>query len=234
MSVRLDAGDQDAIVWGTNLPDTGAFTLMAWARPDLTGAVGQPNVFSLGEEGVNGRSLFLSGGTEWALFDGGATTNVGVTATDDAWYICALVGNGTSIKAYVKLDTAGSFTTVSATQSGTPTENSLDLGRWIGPADYWHGLLRSFKQWDAALSDAEIDAEAAFLCPSRGANLQRWIRLVDAADTADQSGNGFNPTIVGALTTDAAEPVTPLCHARRPDFRFIPNFKLAQRARRLA
>ena len=210
MSVELVNAQSDAIVWTTNLPNVESFTCMVWYKK--TGASGvQPNIFSIGDVGVEGRSLYLGSDTTATVWDGSSGNSIGVDPNTTDWYCVAFRGNGTALKGYIKVETAGSFTTATGTQSTGIAEDVLCLGRWISGsgADCIQGLLRAYKQWNTALTDGEIDTESTQLDPVVTSGLQRYIGLSDNTDTNDQSGNGYNPTIEGALATNADNPTTP-------------------------
>jgi hypothetical protein len=93
----------------------------------------------------------------------------------------------------------------------------MALGKWINGTDNLEGRVAAFKQWSVALSDAEIDAEGDQLSPVVTTGLQRYIHFASGG-TNDQSGNGFNPTVEGAIGTDADEPTTPVDGGPPPQY----------------
>lgn len=226
MSGAFVSAENDALLWNTNVPNVEAFTAMVWAK--RTDAATHTFV-SLGEVGVSGRSMFFDGSNNFLIWDGSGTVLVDTSRGPGTWYCCALRGNGTEIKAYIKTDGAPSFVTNTGTQATGIGENLLCLGRWINGGDYHNGSLRAFKQWNVALSDAQIDAESTQLRPIVTSGLQREIRLTNGADSNDSSGNGFNPTsIEGTIGNGADDPTTPeiagpgaFPHALRDTFRSV-------------
>lgn len=208
MSAIFTYTDGDALVWSTNLPNVEAFTAFLWFKPTL-GTGTQPNIMSLGIAAGEGRAAYINASDQWTVWDGVGANNGG-SVTGGSWAILCLRGNGTQLKLFWKLEGGGSWNTITATQTTGIAEDLLALGRWIGGSDFANGSARAFKQWNVALSDAEVDAEALQLNPVRTTNLQRFIPLTTGTDTNDASGNGFNPTIEGGgLGTDADNPTTP-------------------------
>lgn len=208
MSAQFNFSEQDYLTWSTNIPSETAFTIMALVKWDGTATGSTPNAFSIGETGVGGRSLYHDE-SGWLCWDGATGNSIASSSvTSGTWYWVALRGNGTALKAFVRPEGAGSWWTGNYTQ-GTVTEDNLSVGRWINNTSWWQGAIIGVKQWSAALSDGEVDAELVQRAPVLATNLQRYIPLEIASDTADESGNGFNPTIGGTLGTDSNNPTTP-------------------------
>lgn len=208
MSVALVTSEQDYITWtsGGGIPQIDSFTFIGWFKPAF-GSGTSPNFFSIGETGVAGRSIYQDE-SQFLIWLGSAGTGQG-TVSDATWYCIAWRGNGTELKGYRKLSAAASFTTWTENQgAGTLTENNISVGRWINNTSHWNGEIRAIKGWNTALTDQEIATESYQFAPVKTSGLLWYVGLSDSTDVTDQSGNGFNPTVVG-LANGTTNPTLP-------------------------
>jgi hypothetical protein len=213
MSVALVTSDEDYITWtsGGGIPQIDSFTFIGWFKPNF-GSLTTPNFFSIGETGVAGRSIFQDE-SQFIIWLGSAGTPQGAIA-DDTWYCIAWRGNGTELKGYRKLSDATAFSTWTENQgAGTLTENNVSVGRWINNSSWWNGEIRAIKGWNTALTDQQIEDESRQFAPVLSSGLLWYVGLSNSGDTSDQSGNGFDPTVVG-LANGATDPTLPPQTAR--------------------
>lgn len=208
MAVRFDAvGDQ--LNRTANLPPNGSFTYMMWAVIDneQTG-VYQPYLWALDATSQQGYACgVINGIFDIECYNGGVVASSSSVASRPTagqaacvYIRCSGTGAGLINSGY-RLATSNAFVS-----SGTATLGSLNvmtqlyMGGLFGV--YWmDGRKWNIKAWDRALSDAEILVESYFKRVMYPASLNFYLPLPNASDTADRSGNGRNPTVVGTLTT---------------------------------
>lgn len=135
------------------------------------------------------------------IHDGTDETSVtGTTLTVGTWYHLALKRESdTSLKVFVNgvLD-------ITNTQdvSGRAAPMTAIVGALHATSDFdAHVDIYASKEWDVALSDAEIDEESVAAEPARTANLRQWSFLYNGlGQFSDSSGNGYDWTVTGPLT----------------------------------
>jgi hypothetical protein len=208
MSIALDAGD--AYSRTTNLPGRAAYTIAGWVKATslplsfqtifaLENAASSAGAGAyLGFDAPSGPNAQISIATE-----GGAA---GLrTIAYNSWAFVALVGSGTTLDVYVRLEGEGSLTTVSFTQS-TFTEAALYINSDSYAEDF-ASIRRYTRVWSAALSAVELQAESVSATPVRTSNLNSDFPMGSTTDdNEDASGNGFNLTVAGTPTNSGDEP----------------------------
>jgi hypothetical protein len=193
-----------------NLPARTAYTIAGWVKAtSLPGALN--TIFSLENATSSaGQGCYLGFETP-----SGANANL-VIATDagqtslrtfayNSWAFVAIVGNGTTVTVYTRLEGEGSLTSASMAQSAF-TEAAL----YINNDSYAESLDASYRYvrvWGAALSSGELLSESSSATPVRTSNLNANYPMSGTADDdEDQSGNGFNSTLTGTVSVLGTEP----------------------------
>src|SRR5882672_10052726 len=133
----------------------------------------------------------------------------------NTWTFIALSRTGTGSNqttAYRRTATATSLTSVNGTLGDSIAHNEeICLSNGFNTSGgYFPGKIAALKQWDAALSAAELWEESQRLTPVRLANLHSWRPMVDgtvAGSAKDYSSNARDLTANGALTVSDGPPV---------------------------
>lgn len=208
MAVRFDAvGDE--LNRTANISSNTAFTYMMWTVLDNDAGTGtyQPYVFGLSADTTQGYSCgLLSDVFRIEVYEGGVAVRNGVASGRPAlgtpaciFLRCSGVGAGLLTGGY-RTPAQNAFTTASATLGTLSAVTQVFYAGLFGA--FWQdGRKWNVKVWDRALSDAELSAESYFERVMYPASLNLHWPLPNAGDTADRSGNGRNPTVVGTLTT---------------------------------
>ena len=152
------------------------------------------------------------GGGVWrdmALFQEGSAPAVGLrTLTLGTWYYFGITVDGSSATVISRAATDTSF--ASDTQSGVASTNIVTLRLGDSPfgEEWLNGSLASVKVWTgAALTQAELEAEAFRYMPARTANLRAWYPLLKP-ETVDYSGNGLTLSGGSGASVDDGPPVS--------------------------
>jgi hypothetical protein len=145
---------------------------------------------------------------------GGGNVSSGVSMAVGTWFFVGCVndtsaGPGTDIFGW-KI-AGGSWTTAvtNANQavSGPADANTMYLGGdGFGTSDFLNGSLAAVKIWTVALTEAEIQAEAATYAPVKTANLWANYKFNAGPQTTDDSGNGRTLTQAGTPVLDSSGP----------------------------
>lgn len=129
--------------------------------------------------------------------------------TLNRWYHFAYVKDGDQHTFYQDGAAIGSFTLdVPAVTDWSSISNSL-LGAPTGQQGDWN--IARFRQWDVALTAAEVNAEMNAQTAVKTAGLWREIKLESVSGT-DISGNGRDMTVVngGGMTAPSGPGITPV------------------------
>lgn len=194
---------------GTNLPTRAAFTVSGWAR--YAAAEGVFNTIACLENasGNDGTYIAIDSGDGLVVFHEGDTQTPFPDGGDydgGAWFFFALVGDGTNVRAYARLEGETSLSSLTGISQGAYTAAGLTF---FSDAfdEYFDGYGRYFRVWSAALSEAELLAESASATPVRTSNINADYRMGSTTDdNEDASGNGFNMTVNGTPANNASEP----------------------------
>ena len=144
----------------------------------------------------------------------GSTVIGSNTLSTATWYAGALVrSSDTSLQVYFMPVGVGGMTADALNTSsiaGRPAVQQEEIGGVttsnVNPLSAAGGRVAGFKSWQAALSPAELELEAASLRPQRTDNLYRWSPLWPGDHLTDYSGNGRAWTEAG-LTDEDSPPV---------------------------
>jgi hypothetical protein len=187
---------------GLQLPvmTSGAITLLGWIKQTGTQAFASPAyIFS----STNNRSLagFLTDGTGSIIYMYDNDTNTlqgsGYSLTIGQWVRIAMTWDGTTATYYV--GSVGSPLTVSSVSStayhsaGSYSNAFLYFGQVNGGNWRWNGNISTFKVWNAALTQTEIETEFARGKPSKTTSLVGYWPMVNGSVT-DYSNSGKDIT----------------------------------------
>lgn len=209
MAVGFDAsGDYARIT--ANLPDVALFTICGFAR--LKTERNWQAIFSLDDANTHYLQLVLDDTTP--------TRNLRVSSSDggdgafasrpsnDTWFFFALTNKTGATETLYAYWTY--LNPVSLVSFGSGFNNCADFaatGLYLGNDGYddYGGLhLAHVRVWDAQLSSTELSAEAASATPVRLSDLRAYWPLANNTDTGDDSGNGFDLTFGGTLTSETS------------------------------
>lgn len=209
MAVGFDAsGDYARIT--ANLPDVYLFTACGFAR--LKTERDWQVIFSLDDADTEylqvaldntspTRNLTISSST---LGAGGA---FGSRPANDTWFFWAISNKGpianVGLQGYWTYLDPVSMVTYDNDNASDFAANGLYLGN-DGYDDYGGVHLAHVRVWDVELSQSELEAEAASATPVRTANLRAYWPLANNTDTGDDSGNGYDLTFGGTLTSETS------------------------------
>lgn len=141
----------------------------------------------------------------------GAGVNTGVTIPIGTWMYIGCVndtaGGGTDIFGW-KI-AGGSWTTYAqspgVTVTGPADANTFYIGS-NGFNNWFNGSIAAVKVWTVALTDAELQAEAATYAPVKTSGLWANYKFNAGPQTTDDSGNGRTLTAAGTPTLDSSGP----------------------------
>lgn len=213
MAIKL-SGSAQLYSSTVNVPNaSGAdFTVLLWYCP--TSVVGTQNIFFIGPN-TNSSALWVehTGGT--VDLGGQANFNGGTSLTANTWFRIAVVVSGTTASLYIAGTTGGIGTPTTGTWADVPTVTQLRIGANATPGEYSSGAFANFKQYNAALTAAEIELELSQYLPLRTLNLLRWHSFV-VPDTVDYSGNASTLTATGTPTRHTTDPPIRWSRSRSP------------------
>lgn len=212
MAVLIDANSE----WYTSttgLPSASPHTVACWVRYD-TGSREQ------------GPWLLYNGGSYWGVytFSGGnvAGANGGtdydiVDIGASSWYYLVVVKPDNSNKNTWYAAEGASVATAGGGGSSTSSfaPNLLSIGGWAPYFVSSRCSIAYFRIWDAALSQAEVNAELVSATAVRTSNLNREYRFASGALTTDSGPNGRTLTVDGSPTY-TADPTLPAPRRRQP------------------
>ncbi|GAA3027314.1 hypothetical protein [Streptosporangium longisporum] len=188
MAVRFDNSGEyysRTINWGTQ----SAFTVCCWVKAEAP--VSLLGVWRIEQDDQDNDYVQLSG-----AFGGGAllvatdeaTGPIGsLTISTDTWYFVGVSINGSSGRRVSKA-AGGSFSTATW-GSGTGPVNMVELFIGTSRMGGWIGSIAGLKIWTAALTQAQLEAEATQFAPVRSGNLRAYYRFAGPS-TTDDSGQG--------------------------------------------
>lgn len=210
MAVRFASGT-DEYTAATGLPSANVWTITWWTQ-----LVVDRNDFSCQVSvGVNGAYVDVStfsDGTTVGVFD--TVTYSGTplgasTFTVGTWYRMGLSVNGTTANYYhadaataaLTVDTAAGNFTATNPPGGLAIGDSVNFGNF-----FWSGRIAAFKMWNAALTQAEVEAELAQYQPRRTDSLLRFHPFV-TTEAVDYSGNANSLAGGVGSTTEDGPPI---------------------------
>lgn len=208
MAVRFDAvGDE--LNRTANISSNTAFTYMMWTVLDNDAGTStyQPYLFGLSADLTQGYSCgLLSNVFRIEVYEGGVAVRSGVASGRPALGTPACIflrcsGTGTNLlTGGYRTPSQTTFTTAAATLGTLSPVTQVFYAGLFGA--FWQDARKwNIKVWDRALSDAELLVESYFERVMYPSSLNLYLPLTSANDTADRSGNGRNPTVVGTLAT---------------------------------
>ena len=199
MAVRFDAFGEAysrAVSWGNQ----SAFTVCCWVKAAVTPSLRTAWYVCNPDEDNYARLSGTFNGTSLTVIAEGVTTAIGsLSVSTNTWYFVGISINGSSGRRVSKPE-GGSFSTTTWS-SGTSSVNIATLMVGASSTTWWNGSIAGFKIWTAALSQAEMEAEAAQFAPVRTSNLRAYYRFATPS-TTDDSGNGQTLTGGTGAATD--------------------------------
>jgi hypothetical protein len=188
----------------------GTHTMCCWAkivvdRNAITCFIGQDdastNYYYLSTT-ADGTSLRRDG-TSGAAFPSGLNMTVGT------WVYMATVNDTSAGGELFGYKVAGGSwvqaTAANATVTGPNNANTFFIGN-NGFNNFLNGSIAAVKVWDVALTDAELQAEAATYAAVKTSGLWANYQFRNGPQTTDDSGLGKTLTAAGTLTTDSSGP----------------------------
>lgn len=205
MAIRYDGTANEYHSRTTNLPGAATFTVTCWFR--RIGSSTFRVIWDMENAGALKYVAPLFGGDGTTLYIGRAAGNGGdvsiFNTSADTWYFFAVkVTAGVSGKVYYAAEGAGSLTTAALDSSDTWTPAAMYLGAFpsFSTTEY-DGRLAYLRIWDAALSDADVEAEWLATSAQRTADLNDDYPFDAHTDlTGDFNGRTFSAT--GTFTTE--------------------------------
>lgn len=199
MAVRFDAEENYS---STSSPPGATFTVTCLAYL----SVDRDQYSTFWESAASTTDFFLFStdfnGQIPSLYVNDATLRLaGSSMTVGQWYQFGMVRTATTAATLYHGLLGGSLTAVSASGLGANTPTTLRIGASVFTNEWLNGRITAFKQWDAALTAAEVSAELRQYSPRRSTNLVRF-HPFQIAETTDYSGNGRTLTVTGSPTTE--------------------------------
>ena len=206
MAIRIDAAG-DSAYRSTALPSAQNFTIAAWIYLH-TDRTGEYRYFLGIEDSLSNASSWKligwTNGNAFQVSETSGTGNFGSAPGTGAWFYAAITGDADSITGYW-INQAGTV------QTATVSAASFTASAMIFGNDSWDEWIDCsvayLKIWDAALSQAEIEAERLVVQPARTANLHAAYLFQSGQLTTDSSGNGKTLSTTGTITYSADPPV---------------------------
>lgn len=204
MAVRFDASG-DRLYTTANPPTASAYTLCGWAVLDVDrndfSAIGSIEN-ALTNAGVTQNVVTDSDGTTVRIYSGSGFSTGGFVPGIGTPFFWSITATSTGVNGVTgRFRTASQNTFTSFQRGGNSfTPSHIFIGN-DSYSEWLNGRVWNVKQWNRALSEAELLIESYYARPMFPASLNFWWPLHNANDTADRSGNGRNPTVGGTLTT---------------------------------
>ncbi|MEV0236885.1 LamG-like jellyroll fold domain-containing protein [Nonomuraea sp. NPDC050786] len=210
MAVRFDADSED-YTRAVNLGAQSQWSMSCWVKIS-----GDRDTYSTAwclDGGSTTDYAFLqtiNDGTTLTFSQASSGSNTGFLATRaltvGVWYYIAVSVNGASGTMVSKAlgDALFTYSTWTAGKAST-THTNLRIGESVFEAEWLNGAVCAVKWWGAALSQAELQAEAGQFAPVRTTNLRAYYRF-SGPSTVDNSGNS-NTLSGGTGTTAEPDPV---------------------------
>ena len=190
----------------------GTFTWTCWVKP-----VVDRNTYTsfIAQDNAGANYYFIGTLSDGTTISRDATSAAGVSSgvsmTLGTWYYVACVndtaGGGTDIFGWKPA--GGSWATAllgsGVTATGPSDSNTFYIGN-SGFSDWFNGSIAAVKIWTVALTEAELQAEAATYAPVKTSGLWANYKFNAGPQTTDDSGNGKTLTAGGTLTLDSSGP----------------------------
>lgn len=204
MAVRLSATGQD-FTRALSLGSLTALTASFWWKVSVDRNTYSTSFFVENGQADNiGVQTGVDGTTANVILDGNSTASVAMTV--GAYYFGCLAVSGTTGTFYYKAAGGTSLSTTAITGVTATNGATLRLGESPWGSEWLNGCIAAFKLWNAQLTQAEIELEAAQYVPNRFTNLVSWHPLVKT-ETTDYSGNARTLSGGTGTTTEDGPPI---------------------------
>jgi hypothetical protein len=188
--------------WIKRKVDTGTFATALYAA--FSGA-GNLEIFLETETGGDVLHFFEEPPTE--------SDCAGPTLTIDTWFFVAVVRTNTSRALYYGTEAGGALTKVTNSDTrniGTTANSNFVFNLGNDPFnENFNGEVSLVRYFEAALNDAEVDAEWRSTTPVKSPVRGDWRLAAAASAGTDSSGNSLTLTVAGTLTDGGTDPVVP-------------------------
>lgn len=176
--------DDPALTIGDDVDYSGPFTFSLWLKTAGMADTGLHYLMSWGTSArvwcyVFGKNHATNAGKIGNVFIISPQTIIFIPEfngwADDSWHNFALVGDGTTLRAYhdgIVCSTTASMATLDAIDAS----DDFYIGRVTGGSSYFSGHLAEMAKWDRSLLEPEIVGLAAGANPMRYRRDLRWYR----------------------------------------------------------
>jgi hypothetical protein len=210
-AVRFSAGTMKYSRSATGLG--ASFTITFWAK-----IVVDRNALScfVSQDNAGGNYYMIStlsdGTTLRRDATGGASVSSAVSMAVDVWFFVGCVNDTGAGQDIFGWKIAGGSWATAVTGSGVTVTGPADAntlyfgGDGFGTTDFLNGSIAAVKVWNVALTDAELQAEAATYAPVKTSGLWANYTFNAGPQTTDDSGNGRTLTQTGTPVLDSSGP----------------------------
>jgi hypothetical protein len=207
VSIHVAAGASNYLSSTTNLSNPQSFTKLVWIAHDANPSGYNDILGAQNNTNASSARIITEASTAY-LYNQTSFTNIGGAPTLTDWICFALTGTTAgagSLIGYWQDNAGGGFT--SNSETGLGFTNYLD--------SLWStsnvGMQAAFyMEWNVVLTLAQLNAQFLSATPVIGSGLRRYLALASSTSAGmDSSGNGYNFTVSGTVTTGASAPVFP-------------------------
>lgn len=209
MALRFDTSSE-RIYRTTNVPSFSSFSALMWFYALVDNGNFAPlfAMCSALDSGIENCLLvdFSAAGNPFATYNPTSNRVYGTNISLSTWYHGAITVNGTgagAVKAYLN-------GVLDITASGHSDTSAAIVVANDGYSQAINARLAAVKIYSVVLTPEEVAQEMRQFLPIRTANLNTFLPCTDsvlADNYKDQSGNGYNMTSQGTLTSEDGPPI---------------------------
>lgn len=218
MSTNFPGTNGNYLSRTANLPPlTGNFSYAFFMRLTTQTGVNVPMIYDH-NAGTFYTGFYVDTGTLYYISNSTfGATGVAITAvtTGVTYFVCTTHSSagGTNTKVYY----GSNPNSLSVNNIGVDTfggnATNLVIGNELANDTPFDGPLISYKEWTIELSADQVPLEAMKMRPSTTTGMTAWYQFLNASATIDQSGNGNNLTLTGAVSNSRVMPAVPFSGA---------------------